>query len=355
MFQIFFVTGGAGFIGSAIIRTLLKRRAKVINLDAMTYAANKDNIDTANLNDDYLLVEGSINDRALVSKLLAEHQPQAVINVAAETHVDRSIDGPGPFVETNIQGTFQLLEACRSYVQGNKGHEDFRYLQVSTDEVFGSIDNGQSVETDPYRPNSPYAASKAAADHLVRSYFKTYGLATITTHGSNTYGPYQFPEKLLPLMVLNAVDGKQLPVYGDGSNERDWLYVDDHANGILAALESGVVGNAYNIGGGTELKNIDIVNLLCSILDKLQPREDGAPYADQINYVADRPGHDQRYALDCKKAKRDIGWSPQMDFTTGLEETIKWYLNHQDWCSKIATSTYDRSRLGLDVGTKELG
>ena len=301
---------------------------------------------------DYLLVEGSINDRTLVSKLLAEYQPQAVINAAAETHVDRSIDGPDPFVETNIQGTFQLLEACRSYIKGNKSYEDFRYLQVSTDEVFGSIPDGQSVEIDPYRPNSPYAASKAAADHLVRSYFKTYDLPTLTTHGSNTYGPHQFPEKLLPLMVLNAVEGKPLPVYGDGTNERDWLHVDDHANGILTALENGILGSAYNIGGGTELKNIDIVTLLCGILDKLQPRKDGAPYADQITYVADRPGHDQRYALDCTKAKEDIRWSPKMEFATGLEETIAWYLRNQEWCSKIAASTYDRSRLGLDVSVK---
>ena len=343
------VTGGAGFIGSAVIRMLLKRGVRVINLDALTYAGNRENIGEAQNSADYQLVVGSINDRVLVTDLLNTHRPQALINVAAETHVDRSIDGPGQFIETNIQGTFQLLEACRAYLQASTSamSQGFRYLQVSTDEVFGSIAHGHSSEADPYKPNSPYAASKAAADHLVRSYYKTYGLPAVTTHGSNTYGPYQFPEKLLPLMILNAVDGKPLPVYGDGTNVRDWLYVDDHAGGILTALEKGQPGEAYNIGGGNELKNIDIVKKLCSILDAAQPRSDGKAYAEQIAYVTDRPGHDQRYALDCAKAKRDMGWVPGMDFTAGLGKTVAWYLENRDWLNTFVQSTYDRGRLGL--------
>jgi dTDP-glucose 4,6-dehydratase len=350
MKQTVLVTGGAGFIGSAVVRALLARGISVVNLDALTYAANLEDTKINTPGAAHEFVHGSINDEVLVSSLLNKNAPTAIINVAAETHVDRSIDGPQAFVDTNIQGTFQLLECARRYLQTTDDSQlsRFKFLQVSTDEVFGSVADGLSREDDPYRPNSPYAASKAAADHLVRSYFKTYGLATLTTHGSNTYGPGQFPEKLIPLMILNAIDGKQLPVYGDGANVRDWLFVDDHAAGIVAALVNGTPGENFNIGGGTERRNIDTVKGLCVLLDETLPREGGTSYVQQIAYVADRPGHDQRYALDCTKAADALGWKPEVGFDTGLRTTVEWYLAHQDWCRSITQSTYDRHRLGLD-------
>ena len=271
------------------------------------------------------------------------------MHLAAETHVDRSIDGPAAFVETNILGTFLLLEEARTYrdsldVSLSNG---FRFVQVSTDEVYGSIADGVFREDDPYRPNSPYAAAKAGADHLARAYFRTYGLPTVITNGSNTYGPYQFPEKLLPLMILNAVDGKPLPVYGKGDNVRDWLYVDDHAAGIIAALERGTPGENYNIGGGNVLANIDVVRRLCALLDEIQPHPQAQSYVEQIDFVEDRPGHDFRYALDSAKAEADLGWRPETDFIDGLGATVRWYLDHQDWCRKTTDGRYDRGRLGL--------
>jgi dTDP-glucose 4,6-dehydratase len=349
MTETFLVSGGAGFIGSALVRQLIRRGNRVINLDALTYAGNRENLADIDGHQDHVFVHGSINDGNLISRLLEEHRPGAVINVAAETHVDRSIDGPAAFVETNIVGAFQLLEAARDYrgSLGGKESDRFRFVQVSTDEVYGSIDEGEFREGDPYRPNSPYAAAKAGADHLARAYFHTYGLPVVITNGSNTYGPYQFPEKLLPLMILNAVDGKPLPVYGEGVNIRDWLYVDDHAAGIIATLESGTPGQSYNIGGGNEFLNIEVVKRLCALLDEIRPLPDGRFYAEQITFVEDRPGHDFRYALDTAKAGEGLDWRPEKSFEDGLRATIQWYLDNQDWCRKTTDGLYDRGRLGL--------
>lgn len=345
-------TGGAGFIGSALVRNLVKRGERVIDLDALTYAGNRDNLADVADNPDHVFVHGSINDGALVTRLLKEYHPYAVINVAAETHVDRSIDGPAAFVDTNIVGTFQLLEAVRAYWDSldGDGREEFRFVQVSTDEVYGSIDEGEFLEENPYRPNSPYAAAKAGADHLVRSYFQTYALPALITNGSNTYGPYQFPEKLLPLMILNAVDGKPLPVYGKGENVRDWLYVDDHASGIIAALEGGAPGQNYNIGGGNEFPNIEVVRHLCTVLDEVRPHPEGRPYAEQMVFVEDRPGHDFRYALNTTKAGNELGWVPEIEFEEGLRATVQWYLENQDWARKSTEGLYGRERLGLGLG-----
>ena len=350
MTETFLVTGGAGFIGSALVRQLVGRGNRIINLDALTYAGNRDNLADIDGQAGYVFVHGSINDGSLVSRLLDEHRPCAVINVAAETHVDRSIDGPADFIDTNIVGTFQLLEAARTYREklDDGARDRFRFVQVSTDEVYGSIDEGEFREGDPYRPNSPYAAAKAAADHLARSYFHTYGLPVVLTHGSNTYGPYQFPEKLLPLMILNAVDNKPLPVYGEGANVRDWLYVNDHASGIIAALEEGAPGEGYNIGGGNEFKNIEVVHHLCALLDEIRPHPEGRTYFEQVTFVTDRPGHDFRYALDSAKANEGLNWRPDMDFENGIRSTVQWYLENQDWCRKTTEGLYDRERLGLN-------
>ncbi len=349
MTETFLVTGGAGFIGSALVRQMIGRGDRVINLDALTYAGNRDNLADAADHPDHVFVHGSINDGTMVSGLLDEHRPRAIINVAAETHVDRSIDGPAAFVETNIVGTFQLLEAARAYRDSLDGKERdrFRFVQVSTDEVYGSIDEGEFREGDPYRPNSPYAAAKAGADHLARAYFHTYGLAVVITNGSNTYGPYQFPEKLLPLMILNAIDGKPLPVYGEGANVRDWLYVGDHASGVIAALERGTPGQSYNIGGGNEFPNIEVVRFLCALLDDIRPHSEGRSYTEQIAFVEDRPGHDFRYALSTDKAGEELNWRPEKDFEDGLRATIQWYLDNQGWCRKTTEGLYDRGRLGL--------
>ena len=342
------VTGGAGFIGSAVVRHIIREGVDdVVNLDKLTYAANLESLAGVEESPRYEFVEGDICDASLVRSLLETRRPGAVLHLAAETHVDRSIDGPAAFVKTNIVGTFQLLEEARAYRDSldGKASEDFRFVHVSTDEVYGSIDDGVFGEDDPYRPNSPYAAAKAGADHLVRAYFRTYGLATVNTNGSNTYGPYQFPEKLLPLMILNAVDGKPLPVYGTGDNVRDWLYVDDHAAGIAAALKQGVPGESYNIGGGNEVTNIDVVRRLCAHLDVIRPQ--AKPYAELIDFVDDRPGHDFRYALDSAKAEAGLGWRPETDFDGGLRATVGWYLENQDWCRRTTDGRYDRGRLGL--------
>ncbi|MCH7935528.1 MAG: dTDP-glucose 4,6-dehydratase [Proteobacteria bacterium] len=344
------VTGGAGFIGCSLVRHLVGCGDRVVNLDALTYAGNRDNLVDVAYHPDHVFVHGSINDAKLVARLLEEHRPSAIINVAAETHVDRSIDGPAAFVGTNIVGAFQLLEAARAYWETLDGTESnrFRFVQVSTDEVYGSIDKGVFREHDPYRPNSPYAASKAGADHLARAYFQTFGLPVLITNGSNTYGPYQFTEKLLPLMILNAVDGKPLPVYGDGGNVRDWLYVADHSSGIVAALDHGKPGESYNLGGGNEFPNIDVVRRLCALLDEIRPHPEARSYNEQITFVADRPGHDFRYALDSAKAETQLTWRPAMDFEDGLRDTVGWYLDNQEWCRKITESRYDRKRLGLE-------
>ena len=349
MTETFLITGGAGFIGCQLVGQLVERGDRVINLDALTYAGNRENLKNIDGYESHIFIHGSINDGKLVSGLLGEHKPCAIINVAAETHVDRSIDGPATFVETNIVGTFQLLEAARTYRDSldSKERDQFRYIQVSTDEVYGSIDEGEFREGDPYRPNSPYAAAKAGADHLVRSYFHTYELPTVITNGSNTYGPYQFPEKLLPLMILNAIDGKPLPVYGEGLNVRDWLYVGDHALGIMAAFKRGTPGESYNIGGGNEFQNIDVVRRLCELLDDIQPHPEGHSYAEQITFVTDRPGHDFRYALDTTKAAKELNWHPEKDLEEGLRATVQWYLDNQDWCRITTEGLYDRGRLGL--------
>jgi dTDP-glucose 4,6-dehydratase len=342
--QTFLVTGGAGFIGSALVRLLVGQGHEVVTLDALTYAGSRGNLAGVMESCLHTFVEGSICDRALVDDLLATHRPRYLINVAAETHVDRSIDGPEAFVETNVVGTSLLLAAARAFDRG--GGAAIRYVQVSTDEVYGTIDDGEFREGDPYRPNSPYAASKAAADHMVRAYVRTYGLDAVITHGSNTFGPRQFPEKLIPLMTLNAIEGKSLPVYGDGRNVRDWLYVDDHAAGIVAAALNGTRGESYNIGGGTEIENIQLVRKLCALLDRARPRPDGTSYADQIAFVEDRPGHDFRYALSSAKARDQLGWQPATAFEDGFETAVAWYIENRDWCTSITERLYARERLG---------
>jgi dTDP-glucose 4,6-dehydratase len=340
--KVLLVTGGAGFIGSNFVMEAIRRGHRVINLDSLTYAGNVENLATIESNPAYTFVHGSILDGALVSSLMATQQPDAIIHFAAESHVDRSIVGPAAFVETNITGTFTLLEAALNYWR-SLPHEDrgaFRFLHVSTDEVYGSLDPDEPAfhEETPYRPNSPYSASKAASDHLVRAYFHTYRMPVLTTNCSNNYGPYQFPEKLIPLMIHNAIQGKALPVYGDGQNVRDWLYVGDHCDAILTVLEKGRLGETYNVGGLNEQKNLDVVNVLCAILDELRP--EGAPHNRLITHVKDRPGHDRRYAIDCRKLQNELGWSPRESFATGIRKTVEWYLGHQIWVANIVSGEY---------------
>lgn len=334
------VTGGAGFIGSNFVRYWINRHPedRVVNLDALTYAGNLDNLGGIDSAPGYRFVHGSITDRQLVEQLLADEALDTVVNFAAESHVDRSILGPEAFITTNVQGTFTLLEAAKA-VWGDYSAGQ-RFLHVSTDEVYGSLgaDEPAFDETHAYAPNSPYSASKAASDHLVRAYHKTYGMPVVTTNCSNNYGPYQFPEKLIPLTILNAIEGKQIPVYGDGKNVRDWLYVDDHCSGIEAVLESGRSGEVYNIGGINEWYNIDIVNLICARLDALCPG--ASPYGEQITYVTDRPGHDRRYAIDAGKMREELGWTPQHDFPSGIEATIQWYLENRGWCDRVRSGEY---------------
>ncbi len=354
MSEIYLVTGGAGFIGSALVRRLVGEGHKVVTLDALTYAGNIENLAKIKENKNHIFVRGDIGDGELVSGLLTEYSPRYVINVAAETHVDRSIDGPRQFIDTNIVGTSVLIDEVYRYWQKFENHlcPALRFIQVSTDEVFGSIRDGLFRETDPYRPNSPYAASKAAADHLVLSYWRTYKLPVVITHGSNTYGPYQFPEKLIPLIILNALAGKTLPVYGDGSNVRDWLYVDDHALGIAAIARQGRPGESYNIGGNTERTNLEVINSLCHLLDVIRPKPDGKLYGSQISYVPDRPGHDFRYALDITKASEETAWRPTMNFDRDLARTVDWYIANDSWCQSITETRYARQRLGIGRSSK---
>jgi dTDP-glucose 4,6-dehydratase len=339
------VTGGAGFIGSNLVRHLLRTADEaVVNLDKLTYAGNLQNL--ASIWDDkrHVFVRGDIADGALLARLFVEHQPRAILNLAAESHVDRSIHDPGSFVQTNVVGTFRLLEAAHAYWAAlPRARKDrFRFLQVSTDEVYGSLDSAAppASESAPYAPNSPYAASKAAADHLVRSFHRTYGLPVLTTNCSNNYGPYQFPEKLIPLAIHRALAGETIPVYGDGGNVRDWLYVDDHCEAILRVLADGRPGETYNIGAANEVANIALVKLLCAILDEERPRRDSPSYAQQIAFVTDRPGHDRRYALDAGKIGRELAWRPRESFATGLRKTVRWYLDDQDWVKNVTTGAY---------------
>ena len=319
------VTGGAGFIGSNFVLSTLARSGEaIVTLDKLTYAGSVANLDPVKTDSRHVFVRGDICDRALVRSLLEQHRPRAIVHFAAESHVDRSIAGPAEFIQTNVVGTFALLEESRSYFEK---HRDFRFLHVSTDEVYDTLAPGEPpfTETRPFAPNSPYAASKAAADHLVRAYFHTYGLPTVTTNCSNNYGPRQFPEKLIPLFIRNALAGERLPVYGDGRNRRDWLYVDDHCDALRLVLEKGRIGETYNIGGECERGNLEVVRALCAALDRARPRSSGR-YADLIEFVADRPGHDLRYAMDIGKIRRELGWSPVQPFETGLEKTVRWYL-----------------------------
>lgn len=343
--MIIFVTGGAGFIGANFVREWLANNndTLVINLDKLTYAGNLENLDEANRNSRHIFMQGDIGDRALVGRLFSEYRPRAVINFAAESHVDRSINGPEAFIQTNIVGTFHLLESTRAYWGELEGEEKaaFRFLHVSTDEVYGSLDFNDLpfTETTSYAPNSPYSASKAASDHLVRAYHHTYGLPTLTTHCSNNYGPYQFPEKLIPLMIHNAITHKELPIYGNGTHIRDWLFVSDHCAAICRVLEAGKPGEIYNIGGFNERTNLEIVHIICDLLDEMQPDPTGS-YARFITYVKDRPGHDRRYALDASKISRELGWKPVETFETGITKTVRWYLNNFDWVERIVSGDY---------------
>ncbi|NVZ22304.1 dTDP-glucose 4,6-dehydratase [Pseudomonas costantinii] len=339
------VTGGAGFIGANFVLDWLALAGEpVINLDKLTYAGNLENLSSLEGNKRHVFVQGDIADSQLVERLLAEHKPRAILNFAAESHVDRSIHGPEDFIETNVVGTFRLLEAVRAYWKSLplEAQQAFRFLHVSTDEVYGSLakDDPAFTETHQYEPNSPYSASKAASDHLVRAYHHTYGLPVLTTNCSNNYGPYHFPEKLIPLMIVNALAGKALPVYGDGQQIRDWLYVKDHCSAIRRVLEAGTVGEVYNVGGWNEKPNLDIVHTVCALLDELRPRVDGNPYKEQIAYVTDRPGHDRRYAIDARKLERELGWKPTETFETGIRKTVAWYLDNQEWVSNIQSGSY---------------
>ena len=345
------VTGGAGFIGSNFIHLALDNPdVHIVNLDALTYAGNLDSLKDVEDNGRYTFVQGDICDSDLVRKLLREQQPDAIVHFAAESHVDRSIDGPVVFIQTNINGTFTLLENARRYwlELDDQKKEQFRFLHVSTDEVYGSLgEEGYFTEETPYAPNSPYSASKASSDHLARAYFHTYGLPVTITNCSNNYGPYQFPEKLIPLMLLNALEGKPLPVYGSGQNVRDWLYVEDHCRAILTVLEQGKPGEKYNIGGHNEKTNLSIVQALCDILDRRQPRGDGQSYREQITFVRDRPGHDLRYAIDAAKIRQELGWVQQETFETGIVKTVEWYLANREWCRRVTDGSYRRERLGI--------
>jgi dTDP-glucose 4,6-dehydratase len=343
------ITGGAGFIGSNLVHHALTHTAdRLVIVDKLTYAGSLLNLEGALDNPRVLFVQADIADAAEMARVFADSKPDAVLNLAAETHVDRSIDSPRPFVDTNVVGTLVLLETAKAFLAtaSAAARETFRFLHVSTDEVYGTLGaDGLFSEETPYAPNSPYAASKASADHLVRAYFHTYQLPVLITNCSNNYGPRQFPEKLIPLMILNALDGRPLPIYGDGGNVRDWLHVDDHCGGLLLVLARGRAGEKYNIGGGNERTNLQVVDALCHALDTLRPR--GTSYKSLKTFVADRPGHDRRYAIDATKIRRELGWSPRRSFEDGLLETIRWYLEHRGWCEGIQAGRYDRSRLGL--------
>lgn len=348
------VTGAAGFIGANfVLDWVAQSQEPVVNLDKLTYAGNPENLASLQGNPGHIFVQGDIGDRSLVDRLLAEHKPRAVVNFAAESHVDRSIHGPEDFIQTNVVGTFHLLESVRAYWGSLEGEAKsaFRFLHVSTDEVYGTLgpNDAPFTETTPYTPNSPYSASKAASDHLVRAYHHTYGLPVLTTNCSNNYGPYHFPEKLIPLMIVNALAGKPLPVYGDGMQVRDWLFVKDHCSAIRRVLEAGTTGETYNVGGWNEKPNIEIVKTVCALLDELRPRADGQSYATQITYVKDRPGHDRRYAIDATKIHRELGWKPAETFETGIRKTVQWYLDHPDWVAHVQSGDY-RNWIGQQYG-----
>ena len=343
------VTGGAGFIGGNFVLAAVADGLRVVNLDKLTYAGNLDTLQSLEGNALHTFVHGDIGDRMLVAKLLAEHRPDAIVNFAAESHVDRSIDGPAAFVETNVVGTLTLLECARDYWKSLEGatRDAFRFLHVSTDEVYGSLGaTGKFTEETPYAPNSPYSASKAASDHLVRAFHHTYGLPVLTTNCSNNYGPYQFPEKLIPLIIARALAGEKLPVYGDGRNVRDWLFVLDHCSAIRRVLEAGRVGATYNVGGDAEAENIHVVKTICALLDERRPLPDGRRRESLIEFVADRPGHDRRYAIDASKLQNELGWKPSVSFETGIARTVDWYLDNQPWVKRVLDGSYRMERLG---------
>jgi dTDP-glucose 4,6-dehydratase len=347
------ITGGAGFIGSALIRQLMAETGyTVINVDKLTYAGNLESLESVDNNPNYHFVQADICDADAMAKVFAEYQPTAVMHLAAESHVDRSIDGPGEFIQTNLVGTYTLLEAARQYwlTMDKAEAEKFRFHHISTDEVYGSLgDTGLFTETTPYQPNSPYSASKAGSDHLVRAWHHTYGLPVLMTNCSNNYGPYQFPEKLLPLMISNALVGKPLPIYGKGDNIRDWLFVDDHARALRTVLEKGEIGEVYNIGGFNEHTNLDVVHNLCDTLDELLPDSPYVPHKNLIEFVTDRPGHDQRYAIDATKIEQELNWTPEETFATGLRKTVEWYLTNRAWCEHVLDGSYQQQRLGLQA------
>ena len=345
------VTGGAGFIGSAVIRHIIKHtRDSVVNVDKLTYAGNLESLVSVADSNRYCFEKADICNREVLESIFTEHRPDAVMHLAAESHVDRSIDGPAAFVETNIVGTYTLLEVCRHYWKGldTERHKSFRLHHVSTDEVYGDLEgpDGLFTEETPYAPSSPYSASKASADHLVRAWYRTYGLPVVLTNCSNNYGPYHFPEKLVPLMILNALEGKPLPVYGQGTQIRDWLYVEDHARALHKVVTEGKVGETYNIGGHNEKPNIEVVHMLCDLLDEMVPTK--THYRELVTFVEDRPGHDLRYAIDAGKIQRDLGWVPRETFETGMRKTVEWYLTNHDWCARVQDGSYQRERLGID-------
>jgi dTDP-glucose 4,6-dehydratase len=349
--QTWLVTGGAGFIGGNFVLDAVRRGVKVVNLDALTYAGNLDTLSSLDGEAGHVFVHGDIGDAALVARLLAEHRPCAVVNFAAESHVDRSIDGPAAFVQTNVVGTLALLECARDYWRSLEGEarDGFRFLHVSTDEVYGSLgDTGKFTETTPFAPNSPYSASKAASDHLVRAFHHTYGLPVLTTNCSNNYGPYQFPEKLVPLIIQKAMAGDPLPVYGDGLNVRDWLFVTDHCAAIRRVLEAGRVGETYNVGGDAERENLHVVKTICALIDARRPRADGLPRESQISFVKDRPGHDRRYAIDAGKIQGELGWQPTVSFEQGMAATVDWYLANGDWVGRVLDGSYRLERIGQE-------
>ncbi|MBM2575379.1 dTDP-glucose 4,6-dehydratase [Jannaschia sp. Os4] len=342
------VTGGCGFIGSAVVRHAIRAGHAVVNLDAMTYAADARNVAEVTDSPDYAFVEADIRDRTALDAAFAAHAPDAVMHLAAESHVDRSIDGPAAFIETNVMGTFNMLEAARTHWERAGRPEAFRFHHVSTDEVFGSLGpTGQFTEDTPYDPRSPYSASKAASDHLARAWLETYGLPVVLSNCSNNYGPFHFPEKLIPVVILKALSGAPLPIYGDGSNVRDWLYVEDHADALLAVLQRGEIGRSYNIGGENERTNLELVRTLCEILDRLRPR--GTPHTDLIEFVPDRPGHDARYAIDPTRIREELGWRPSVTVEEGLERTVRWYLDNEDWWRPLQ----QRQGVGVRLGTVE--
>lgn len=348
------VTGGAGFIGAALIRHLIRYTShQVVNVDKLTYAASLEALEEAPRDSRYVFERADICDAGVLTRIFREHRPDGVIHLAAESHVDRSIDGPADFIETNIVGTFHLLETALTYwlSLSSDRKAKFRFHHVSTDEVYGTLgSSGKFTEQSSYAPNSPYAASKASSDHLVRAWYHTYGLPVLVTNCSNNYGPYQFPEKLIPLMILNAVEGRPLPVYGTGENVRDWLYVDDHARALQAVYESGRIGEQYNVGGNSEKRNIDLVEALCTILDEVRPDSRVKPHLKLVSFVEDRKGHDFRYAIDASKLLRELGWQPRETFNSGLRKTVEWYLSHLDWCRSVQQGGYRRERLGLGRG-----